>query len=151
MPHLYISFNFKYGVSKIKRCLLHEVTLLDTRLCLHDQVLGGLTCRMWHTARPRAQWNGWSVVILGLASKADVTQRVLYDGLQDVGRLHADLLREAAMWLALARSSLRLRLHVEFVDDNDTTTHEPLEKSVQKTSTSNKKVAKSYGRGGPPI
>ena len=30
----------------------------------------------------------------------------------------------------------------EFVDDNDTTTHEPLEKSVQKTSTSNKKVAK---------
>ena len=36
-------------------------------------------------------------MILGLAPEADVTQRVLYDGLEDVGRLHADLLREAAM------------------------------------------------------
>ena len=60
-------------------------------------------------------------MILGLAPKADVTQRVLYDGLEDVGRLHADLLRKAAVRLALAsRASLRrrLRLHVEFVDDD---------------------------------
>ena len=58
------------------------------------------------------------MVVLGLAPEADVTQRVLYDGLEDVGRLHADLLREAPVGLALARASLRLRLHVEFVDDD---------------------------------
>jgi len=53
------------------------------------------------------------VVIRGLITEADVTKRVLYNGFQDIRRLHANLLRKAAVVCCRIR-----RLHVELVDNN---------------------------------
>ena len=71
---------------------------------------------MGHATRPRAERNGWSVVVLSLTAQSDVSKWVLHDRLEDVRRLHADLLGEAPVGRAGGTS--RLRLHIEFVDDD---------------------------------
>ena len=58
------------------------------------------------------------MVVRRLIAETDVAERVLHDRLEDVGRLHSDLLREAAVARAwLARSRLLL-LHVKLVHDD---------------------------------
>ena len=79
--------------------LLHEITLLYTRLRFHDQVLRRLPRRMRHTPRSRTEWNRGRMMILRLAPKPYVAQRILDDRLEDVRWLHSDLLREAPMLL----------------------------------------------------
>ena len=54
------------------------------------------------------------MMILCLVSQTDVAERVLHDGLEDVRRLHSDLLRETAMGLC----SICALLHVKLVDHN---------------------------------
>lgn len=106
--------------------LLHEISLLYTRLRFHDQVLRRLPRRMRHTPRSRTEWNRRRMMILRLAPEPNVAQRILDDRLEDVRWLHTNLLREAPMLLVpttrtTTRSSRLLgigRLHVELVHDD---------------------------------
>ena len=56
------------------------------------------------------------MVVLSLTAQSDISKWVLHDRLEDVRRLHADLLGEAPVGRAGGTS--RLRLHIEFVDDD---------------------------------
>ena len=80
--------------------LLHEISLLYTRLRFHDQVLCRLPRRMRHAPRSRTERDRRRMVILRLAPEPNVSQRILNDRLEDVRWLHADLLREAPVLLA---------------------------------------------------
>ena len=84
---------------KVDVGLLHEITLLYTRLRFHDQVLRRLPRRMRHTARSSTERDCRRMVILRLAPEPNVAQRILDDRLEDVRWLHSDLLREAPMLL----------------------------------------------------
>ena len=56
---------------EVDMSFFHEVALLDAGLGLHDQILSRLTGLVGHRAWSGAEWDRWSVVVLGLVAHAD--------------------------------------------------------------------------------